>query len=658
MARGLNKKDFKKEINDRGKTDELFRLVIEAAPDAFVIINQTGRIILVNSQTEKLFGYKRQELLDQAVEILVPERFRPKHPGYRTGFFGAPRARAMGAGLDLWGLRKDGTEFPVEISLSPLETEEGLLATAAIRDITERKRTEASLRRMATVVTDSNDAITIQDLDGKISAWNRGAERMYGYTESEARAMNVQETIPAAKRQEALEFMKRVQEEEITSFETQRLTKDGRTLDVWLTVTKLVDEAGKSIGIATTERNITERKRTEASLRRMATVVTDSNDAITIQDLDGKISAWNRGAERMYGYTESEARAMNVQETIPAAKRQEALEFMKRVQEEEITSFETQRLTKDGRTLDVWLTVTKLVDEAGKSIGIATTERNITERKRTEEEIRALNRTLEKRVIERTEKLQHEATVRQRAEELLIEEKKNLEKVNLELDSFVYTASHDLRAPLRGISSYATFLEEDYNDKFDEKGKDYLNGIRKAAGRMDELIEGLLTLSRLSRIKNPYQEVNFKDLLDSILQRIEFDIRELKVDLRIQTNLPTITCDRIKIGEVLLNLVNNAVKFSSKNNKEHPKVEIGYHDKKKAHEFYVKDNGIGIDPQYHQRIFGLFEHLHLADQFEGVGLGLNIVKRVIEDQGGKVWVESALGKGATFYFTIPRSLKT
>jgi light-regulated signal transduction histidine kinase (bacteriophytochrome) len=152
--------------------------------------------------------------------------------------------------------------------------------------------------------------------------------------------------------------------------------------------------------------------------------------------------------------------------------------------------------------------------------------------------------------------------------------------------------------------------------------------------------------------------VNFKDLLDSILQRIEFDIRELKVDLRIQTNLPTITCDRIKIGEVLLNLVNNAVKFSSKNNKEHPKVEIGYHDKKKAHEFYVKDNGIGIDPQYHQRIFGLFEHLHLADQFEGVGLGLNIVKRVIEDQGGKVWVESALGKGATFYFTIPRSLKT
>ena len=537
MARGLNKKDFKKEINDRGKTDELFRLVIEAAPDAFVIINQTGRIILVNSQTEKLFGYKRQELLDQAVEILVPERFRPKHPGYRTGFFGAPRARAMGAGLDLWGLRKDGTEFPVEISLSPLETEEGLLATAAIRDITERKRTEASLRRMATVVTDSNDAITIQDLDGKISAWNRGAERMYGYTESEARAMNVQETIPAAKRQEALEFMKRVQEEEITSFETQRLTKDGRTLDVWLTVTKLVDEAGKSIGIATTERNITERKRTE-------------------------------------------------------------------------------------------------------------------------EEIRALNRTLEKRVIERTEKLQHEATVRQRAEELLIEEKKNLEKVNLELDSFVYTASHDLRAPLRGISSYATFLEEDYNDKFDEKGKDYLNGIRKAAGRMDELIEGLLTLSRLSRIKNPYEEVNFKDLLDSILQRIEFDIRELKVDLRIQTNLPTITCDRIKIGEVLLNLVNNAVKFSSKNNKERPRVEIGYHDKKKAHEFYVKDNGIGIDPQYHQRIFGLFEHLHLADQFEGVGLGLNIVKRVIEDQGGKVWVESALGKGATFYFTIPRSLKT
>lgn len=485
---------------------EIYRRAVEASPNGIIMVDRERKITLVNSQTEKLFGYSREELVGKEVELLVPQRFRSKHPGFVQGFFSDPKARAMGAGRDLFGLKKNGTEVPIEIGLNPLTTIEGTFVLASIIDITERKRAEAQTRRLATVTIDSNDAITVQDFEGKITAWNRGAERMYGYTEAEALGMNIGDTVPEEKRAEALAFVEKLKKEE------------------------------------------------------------------------------------------------------------------------EVPSFETQRLTKDGRILDVWLTVTALRDEMGKPIGIATTERDITERKR--------------------------------AEERLVEEKKNLEKVNLELDSFVYTASHDLRAPLRGLSSYATFLEEDYKGKFDEKGKDYLNGIREAAHRMDELIEGLLTLSRISRIQNPYEDVNFKDLVDSILQRIEFDIRELKVDLRIQENLPVVHCDRIKMGEVWLNLVNNAIKFSSKNNREVPKVEVGYHDKLEAHEFYVKDNGIGIDAQYHTRIFGIFEHLHPTDQYKGVGLGLNIVKRVIEDHGGRVWVESELGKGATFYFTIPRRLKS
>jgi signal transduction histidine kinase len=236
------------------------------------------------------------------------------------------------------------------------------------------------------------------------------------------------------------------------------------------------------------------------------------------------------------------------------------------------------------------------------------------------------------------------------------EQKKMLEEVNKELDSFVYTASHDLRAPLRGISSFASFLEEDYSNKLDEQGKDFLKEIREGTDRMNQLIEDLLMLSRISRIKNPYEDTNINELLRSVIKRIEFDIKDKKVDLRIQESMPTIRCDRIKLSEVFLNLVNNAIKFSSKNNKENPIVAVGYLDEGQSHKFYVKDNGIGIDPKYHSQVFGLFKRLHTSKEYEGTGAGLSIVKRVVDDHGGKIWIDSGLGKGATFYFTIPKDL--
>jgi len=242
-------------------------------------------------------------------------------------------------------------------------------------------------------------------------------------------------------------------------------------------------------------------------------------------------------------------------------------------------------------------------------------------------------------------------------EEKLAQQKKDLEKVNLELDSFVYTASHDLRAPLRGIASFAEFLEEDYKDKLDEEGKDYLSEIHKGANRLSALIDDLLALSRISRIKNPYENVPINDLILSIIKRIEFDIQEKKVNLIIQEKIPTIVCDRVKVGEVFLNLINNAIKFSSKERPTPPKIEIGYRDRGPYHEFFVKDNGIGIEEQYHEKIFGIFKRLHKATEYEGTGAGLSIVKRVIDDHDGQIWIESKVSRGSTFFFTIPKGLQ-
>jgi signal transduction histidine kinase len=234
------------------------------------------------------------------------------------------------------------------------------------------------------------------------------------------------------------------------------------------------------------------------------------------------------------------------------------------------------------------------------------------------------------------------------------EQKRLLEEANKELDSFVYTVSHDLRAPLRGIDGFANFLQQDYAEKLDSQAKDYLNRIRSGANRMKDLIDDLLTLSRISRIKNPYEDVDINELVRSVIARIEFDITTYSVEMVIAENLPVMRCDKIKMAEVFLNLINNAIKFSSKNKDTKPHVQVGYADKAGAHEFFVKDNGIGIDKKYHQEVFGIFKRLHKQDEYEGTGAGLSIVKRIIDDHHGSIWIESEPGKGAAFFFSLPK----
>ncbi|HQO58509.1 MAG TPA: ATP-binding protein [Candidatus Omnitrophota bacterium] len=240
---------------------------------------------------------------------------------------------------------------------------------------------------------------------------------------------------------------------------------------------------------------------------------------------------------------------------------------------------------------------------------------------------------------------------------VLASQKKELREVNEELDRFVYTASHDLRAPLRGIASFAAFLEEDYKDRMDAQGREYLDEIRKGAAKMNMLIEDLLLLSRISRIKNPYELTDIQKLVDSVLERLKYDIQKHSAAIQIATVLPTVCCDRIKMTEVFQNLINNAIKFSSKKDGAPPRVDIGYRKDGISHCFYVKDHGIGIDPKYHEQIFGMFKRLHTDKEYEGTGAGLSIIKRIIEDHSGRVWVESRAGEGATFFFNIPADLK-
>jgi len=262
--------------------------ILEAIPDAVVAVNQQGVIIQVNSQTETLFAYTRDELIGQKIEMLVPERQRGQHDQHRAQFHATPKIRRMGSGLDLYGMRRDGSEFPVEISLSPVSTGNGAMVLSVIRDISDRKRIEEELRRaneeldrrksrelrdsqnrLALIVDSSQDAIIGKNLDGIITHWNKGAEHMYGYTAQEMIGRPITVLCPKDRVDEIPGILDRIRHgERVEYFESVRVTKDGRRLYVSISVSPIHDTEGKVVGASAIARNITAQKKIEDQLRQ------------------------------------------------------------------------------------------------------------------------------------------------------------------------------------------------------------------------------------------------------------------------------------------------------------------------------------------------------------------------------------------------------
>ena len=592
--------------------------VVRDSNDAITIQDFEGQITAWNHGAEQMYGYGEAEALQMNIGRLTPADREAEQKDFTRRLVAGEAITS----LETQRVTKDGRILDIWMTVTKLVDDAGnpIGIASTERDITARKREEENLRRFATVVRDSNDAITIQDFEGRITAWNRGAELMYGYGEAEALAANIERLTTPAKVAEQKDFIRRlIAGEAITSFETQRVTKDGRVLDVWMTVTKLMDEAGKPVGLASTERDITARKREEENLRRMATVVRDSNDAITISDFNGRITAWNRGAEQMYGYSETEALQMSLWLLTPPDKVPEKKAFINRlIAGEAISSFETQRVTKDGRILDVWLTLTKLTDDAGKPIGIASTERDITARKRAEEQLRL---TLA-----------------------------DLERSNKELEQFAYVASHDLQEPLRMISSYTQLLAQRYGSQLDEKARRYVNYTVDGVIRMQALINDLLAYSRAGTRGRPLAATDTHAVLGEAIRNLAAMIAESRAIIT-NDDLPTVRADATQLVLVFQNLLANAIKFRRD---EPPRVHVSAQDRGPEWVFAVKDGGIGIEPQHAERVFVIFQRLHTRTEYPGTGIGLAVCKRIVERHGGKIWFESKPGHGTTFFFTLPK----
>ena len=257
--------DAQEEARKARAAESRFETLVDSAPDAMVIADAQGRIVQVNSQTEALFGYAREEVLNLKVEDLIPQRFRTGHVAHRADFHATPRRREMGVGMELYGLRKDGTEFPVEISLSPLQSDSGVLVSSAIRDISERRRVEEERARLAAIVETSSDAIIKETLDGTIVSWNKGAERIFGYSTLEAVGQKGGILMPSGENGES-EILERLKRDgRILPYETRLTRKDGASIDVSLSVTSVSDPTGRTIGASILIQDISEKK-----LRRLS----------------------------------------------------------------------------------------------------------------------------------------------------------------------------------------------------------------------------------------------------------------------------------------------------------------------------------------------------------------------------------------------------
>jgi PAS domain S-box-containing protein len=365
----------------------MFGDLLEALPDALVAVDASGVIQFVNHHTESLFGYDRDELLGASLETLVPQRLRQVHVAHREAFRSEPQDRPMGTDLRLLGQRRDGTEFPVDIALSPMDTDEGTLVIASVRDMSERLRTEANRRRrdrLAGIVEHSDDAIISSTLDGIITSWNPAAERLYGYTSDEIIGKSSEPVTPKDRVGEIKVILDKVKAgEHVDHFETTRLRKDGSMFPASISVSPVRDEDGRITGTSVICHDETQRRRALASDEQMAEIVRQSRDAIISRSLDGKVTSWNPAAERMFGYSSKEIIGKTVALIAPEDRTGELHNFLARISAgHSIESLETHCVRKDGTLFPVSLTASPIRDANGIIIGAASMIRDVSDQRK------------------------------------------------------------------------------------------------------------------------------------------------------------------------------------------------------------------------------------------------------------------------------------
>jgi PAS domain S-box-containing protein len=484
--------------------------------------------------------------------------------------------------------------------------------------VTTPRETPETFRLLVEGVQDY--AIFMLDGAGRVSTWNTGAERIKGYRAEEIVGQHFSrfyppEAIAAGRPARLLALAAR---EGRAEDEGWRIRKDGSRFWANVIITAMRDSDGAVIGFAKVARDLTERKEVEDALRQSEQtfqLLTESvqDYAIFMLDTEGRVASWNASAERIKGYPAQEILGQHFStfyppEDVAQGKPRWELEIAEREGRHEDEGW---RVRKDGTRFWANAVISAMRDAHGGLVGFAKVTRDLTQRRRVEQA---------------------------------------LAQSNQELERFSYSVSHDLRAPLRAINGFAQALVEGHAAQLDEEGKRLLSVIRESAKLGGELIDALLNFSRVGRQALARGPVDLRALVENVVSELRETQGPVAVEV-VLTPLPPTSGDAALLRNVLINLIGNAFKFSA--NRAHPKVEIGGEQNGSEVAYYVKDNGVGFDMQYTNKLFGVFQRLHRPDEFEGTGVGLALAQRIIQRHGGRIWAEGQVNEGATFFFTLP-----
>lgn len=585
------------------------------------------RIVVCNSAFARLHKARVEDVVGSAILSL----YAPSdHEHIRRNI---TRSDQIGhAQYEATMIRRDKSTFPVQMDLVSVRGDDGdlLYRVATVQDISRRKDAEKEAVYQASILEHVNDAVIALDKDLVITSWNAAAELMYGWMAAEVLGKKGEHILRT-------EFFKKTRAEVIEvlresgefSAEVTQVRKDGTRFPVETRTVSMYDESRNTTGFVSVNRDITSRKQAEADILeselRYHRILDSMMEGCQIIDFNWRYVYVNDVVAQQGQHIPEELLHHTMMEAYPGIENTELFAVLRECMEKRISRRMENEFVFPDNTVG-WFELS--IQPVSEGLFILSTD--ITERRKAEDEIRRLNEKLEERVIERTAQL-HAA--------------------NKELEAFSYSVSHDLRAPLRAINGYTRILVEDYGSALDQEGMRVCNVITAETRRMGTLIDDLLSFSRLSRKEVQTTSINMKALAHSVFAELTTEEQRQRIDLKIG-RLPHVRGDLALMHQVWMNLLSNAIKFSSR--RERAVIEVG--TKRSAQEviYCVHDNGAGFNIQYVDKLFGVFQRLHSDDEFEGTGVGLAIVQRIIQRHGGRVWAEGEEDKGATFYFALPR----